>query len=615
MAASSQDVLEGIERRRAQLQTNVDKLRKALAQWATWEAEYDALKEEIQAADDPSPAQMREIARNLEGSLVDEKEVIDLLGKPPQAQRSANQVIDMIARRIDYVQLNGSTVEKQLDTAEKQLAGVDVLLEPGMDNEEGLPMMDIEEELDEDGNEISSAVNKTGEGAAELIEVLRKAGLHKDASDRNDTSAAQDNSIQPPSTSASAVASHSLDVLKSDRTAPRQKEADVTPTEPAPPVGAVSPTTDSAAKFKSTVNVDPVERHALTADVSPSDLEEESKIVELIENERITASNPVVPEGESPEDAELRRQMLQYSLSEVGQVVAELDLDRPTASFSDDEYDDDDFNEYDTEDDDDEDEYGRSTRPIITEEYRKQMRELEERLGARMLENVGPQPDADSLAEHMGDIRTMRVRKDDQFDDTLQSSTPTVVQDEPSKAEGKKGVRFADHVDVSELPPLNPKSAQNSRPTPSTAPTISDTIVEHSGAATTSATEPLKPVKVSKFKSARSGGNAPSYTLPNPAVPAPQPVPSGPVGRTLATEITEHAPNSSGPQAPDEFDPVLLNREIQAQYHKARNKFIGQQGGFKSTEADEENPIVEERDGKTKKVSRFMAARLKAEGM
>lgn len=103
--------------------------------------------------------------------------------------------------------------------------------------------------------------------------------------------------------------------------------------------------------------------------------------------------------------------------------------------------------------------------------------------------------------------------------------------------------------------------------------------------------------------------------LPTPSVPEPPPVPSGPVGRTIANTITEHAPLPSEPQAPDEFDAVLLNREIQAEYHKARNRFIQRQGGFKATEEDEESPIVEERDGKTKKVSRFMAARLKAEGM
>ena len=92
-------------------------------------------------------------------------------------------------------------------------------------------------------------------------------------------------------------------------------------------------------------------------------------------------------------------------------------------------------------------------------------------------------------------------------------------------------------------------------------------------------------------------------------------MPTGPAGRTLANTIVEKDMSSAEPAAPDEFDPAVLNREIQAEYHKARNKFIQQQGGFKPTEEDEASPIVEERNGKTKKVSRFMAAKLKAEGM
>ena len=94
-------------------------------------------------------------------------------------------------------------------------------------------------------------------------------------------------------------------------------------------------------------------------------------------------------------------------------------------------------------------------------------------------------------------------------------------------------------------------------------------------------------------------------------------MPTGPAGRTLASTIVEHSPSpaEAPPNAPDEFDPQVINREIQAQYHKARNKFIQQQGGFQPTEEDIASPIVEERgDGRTRKVSRFMAAKLRGEG-
>ncbi|OAG18734.1 hypothetical protein CC77DRAFT_940150 [Alternaria alternata] len=549
MAASTQSALEELERSRAQLQQNVDKLRKALSHWTTWEAEYETLKEEIQEAGDPSPSQIREMARDLELTLLDQKEVEELLCKNSPSERTANQVIDMISRRVDYVRTSSATIEKNLDTAEKKLAGVDVLLEPGMDNEEGEPMMDIEEELDDEGNEVSSSVNQTGKAAAELVEVLRKAGIQKAELEKKNA----------------------------------EEKAQDTP----------SPTTPAS--------------HTVASLLFP----EGTRAIDL-EQDDVDLSNAIIPSDETPEEAELRRQMLQYGMSEIGQIVAELDLDQPTASYSDEE-DDDDYGDYDTEDEEEEDEYGRSTKPVITEDYRKQMMELEKKLGARMLENVGPESGQHSLEEHIGDIRTMRVKSDDQFDESLGTSSATPATDD-TKEPKKKGVRFADNLDISEAPKPVQQPARATQAVAKSTPTMSDTIVERSAVPATPV-EPPKPAKVSKFKSARAAANTAPQVLPTPSVPEPPPVPSGPVGRTIANTITEHAPLPSEPQAPDEFDAVLLNREIQAEYHKARNRFIQRQGGFKATEEDEESPIVEERDGKTKKVSRFMAARLKAEGM
>ncbi|KAH6863685.1 Prefoldin subunit-domain-containing protein [Alternaria alternata] len=552
MAASTQSALEELERSRAQLQQNVDKLRKALSHWTTWEAEYETLKEEIQEAGDPSPSQIREMARDLELTLLDQKEVEELLCKNSPSERTANQVIDMISRRVDYVRTSSATIEKSLDTAEKKLAGVDVLLEPGMDNEEGEPMMDIEEELDDEGNEVSSSVNQTGKAAAKLVEVLRKAGIQKaELEKKNAEEKAQD------APSATTPASHTVASL----------------------------------------------------------LFPEGTLAIDLEQDDVDLSNAIIPSDETPEEAELRRQMLQYGMSEIGQIVAELDLDQPTASYSDEE-DDDDYGDYDTEEEEEEeeeDEYGRSTKPVITEDYRKQMMELEKKLGARMLENVGPESGQHSLEEHIGDIRTMRVKSDDQFDESLGTSSATPATDD-TKEPKKKGVRFADNLDISEAPKPVQQPARATQPVAKSTPTMSDTIVERS-AVPVAPVESPKPTKVSKFKSARAAANTAPQVLPTPSVPEPPPVPSGPVGRTIANTITEHAPLPSEPQAPDEFDAVLLNREIQAEYHKARNRFIQRQGGFKATEEDEESPIVEERDGKTKKVSRFMAARLKAEGM
>lgn len=611
MAASTQDVLEGIERRRAQLQESVDKLQKALTHWTTWEAEYETLKAELQQAQSPSPSQMRDIARDLNGALLTESEFEELLGQKRQTKRSANQVVDLISRRIDYVQQNSATIEKQLDAAEKQLAGVDVLLEPGMDNEEGLPMMDIEEELDEAGNEVASSVNQTGKSAAEIVEVLRKVGLQKAETDKKNALAVKEETVPASVVSETRPAAVVAENVKASAAA----EGTEPTSEPAPK--SVSSASDNEPR--STRKWSTLERDGYNEDLAAANFSSGTKVIELDENDEMIASYPIIPQGESPEDAELRRQMLQYGLSEVGQVVAELDLDRPTVSYSDDDMDED-YDEYDynTTDDEEEDEYGRNTKPVLTEEYKKQMLELEQKLGARMMENVGPQTDEQPLAEHVSDVRTLRVQRDDAFDQTLESSSANVSQATKGEPTKKKDVRFAESVDVSEAPsPPVSKPAKSVQPTTPRAPTISD-IVEKSASTSQPlqpTTEPSKPARVSKFKSARAASNQPPQMLPTPSVPEAPPVPTGPAGQTLANTITEHVPVAAEPHAPDEFDATLIQREVQADYHKARNRFIQQQGGFKPTEEDEERPIVEERGGQTKKVSRFMAARLKADGM
>lgn len=603
MAASVQSTLEGIERRRVQLQENVDKLQRALNHWTTWEAEYQMFKEEIETADDPSSTQMQTIAQDLEPSLLNKKEVDELLGK----DRSANQVVDLVQRRIDYVQQNSATVEKQLDAAEKQLAGVNVLLDPGVDNEEGLPMMDIEEELDEEGNAISSSVNQTGKGAAEVVEALRKAGLQKSELEKLINGV-----IDKPTPTADAPPLQAPVAP----VAPTVAEAKPAPSEPSPvtPFVPTAPeNTKKSVSFADEVDVAPLSgRAALEKDGYNEDLDavnftHGTKVYELDDDENVVATYPIIPQGESPEDAELRRQMLQYGLSEVGQIVAELDLDNPTVEYSDLDDDDGDFDDDEDEDDDEEDQYGRSIKPGVSDDYRQQMLELEKKLNARMLENVGPQPDDDDTAEQAESVRLLKVQKDDKFDETISATKPKTTSQH-----GKKGVRFADDIDISE-PPQPVRASEPAPPPSKPAATMSDVVVERPTQSFTPPTAPSQPGKVSRFKSTRS--NQPAAPLPNPQAYAPPPVPSGPSGRTLANTIVEHVPSSSEPAAPDEFDPAVVNREIQAEYHKARNKFIQQQGGFKPTEEDKASPIVEERNGQTKKVSRFMAAKLRAEGM
>ncbi|KAF2269624.1 hypothetical protein CC78DRAFT_528826 [Lojkania enalia] len=610
MVTTVPDTMANVERRRVQLEENVTKLRQSLKNWRSWELEYEMLKEEIQNGNSPSPRQILEIGRTLGGQHINEREVEDLLGRDRQNKRTADQVVDLISRRVDYVQQNISTVEKQLENAEKKLAGASVLLEPDMENEEGLPLMDIQEELDEEGNIISSSVQQPGKAAPEIVEALRKSGLkgvgHEDGGSKTYST--------PPSDAPS--------VATSDGKALAHAPQPAAISEPNTTVPVPAGSKKSVSFAEDVEQVAPHEalsgRQALRAtgyneNLADYNFNRGTKVIELDDDDEEIAQYPIIPQDESPEAAALRRQMLQYGLSEVGQVVAEINLDAPGGDYSDGEMD----NEYDVEYDSDEeseeeDQYGRSTRREVTHEYRQQMMELEKKLNARMMENVGPRPDMHPLAEHADDVRRLVVRKDEQFRQPIDTagSVPATLESK------KKGVRFAESLDISSAPePIRdqPLSAQTSA---ITAPTISETIVESTGSAARLPVPPaFKPTKVSRFKSARTTVQTSFQTLPTPPVHEQPPIPQGPPGRTLANSIVEKGPEVSAPQAPDEFDPASINREIQVEYHKMRNKFIQGQSSFKPTEEDEFDPIMEEKDGKVRKVSRFRAARLKAEGL
>ena len=332
-----------------------------------------------------------------------------------------------------------------------------------------------------------------------------------------------------------------------------------------------------------------------------------------------TITSPIIPE-ETSEDAALRRQMLQYNMQEVGAVVAEIDLDEDanTPPYSEDE------DEYNYDDDssveEEEDEHGRATNVAFSDEYIRQMKNLEKRLNASMIQNIGP---------------------DTNSEPSLQKENPNPEKNGhlESKGSSTKGVRFATKLDVQEVPTVQDNSEQSLRPS---APT-------HDPASSTLA--PRMP-RVSRFKSARkmeaqpkeggeqsqgSRAQEPSQPVENDVVERPTPntfvspepklpatirsdnqalgAPTGPPHRPHADTIIERPfPSHSDvpPQEPDEFDPELLQRQAKVEYHRQRNRMIYRQGGFLPTEEDEETevPIDEHGNEEGRRVSRFKAARL-----
>ncbi|KAB8302131.1 hypothetical protein EYC80_005579 [Monilinia laxa] len=620
MAQKTKDSFLDLEKFRQQLEDNIAKLRKSLQHWQTWDAEYDGLKEEILSANPtPNRDELISIARNYEADLVKEKEIEEILGSG--AQRTAEQVVNLLDRRLDYVQQNIKAIEKQIETAEEKFAKATIISTPDLRNEEGLPVTEIIEELDDEGNVISSTLSTPGSVKPQLLEVLHKAGI-----------------IEPASKDESNIAEEVKDdVLTNEsstqvETLPLPTETKTLDTNHSSPATSQKPVQKSV-KFTDDSKTESAESKPI---ISPAAKRLEEVMQSAKESEKLSSEPAIIPTDESPEDAALRRDMLQYGMSEVGSVVAEINLEDGSDWESEDYADD-------SDSDDDEDQFGKSTRPVMDEELHQRMIELEEKLGLRMMENVGKNADDYGMVQE--GIGRISINGEDTKDAGKGILTASVkgklkhsesVKSSTSDDSSKKSVRFAEELDISPAP--EKPIASSSKTETKTAP-VGD-IVERKAPSQSTPTPPVQK-KASRFKTSRAPINNSTNSVSTgtpvtthhsslrlfPATPAtpkpfsqpiafapaienPRPVPTGPANRTLAPNVIERdvAPNTNA-AAPDEFDPQLLHQEVATEYHRMRNKMIGKQGGFLKEEESEIMPLTEE-EGGPKKVSRFKAARL-----
>jgi len=350
-------------------------------------------------------------------------------------------------------------------------------------------------------------------------------------------------------------------------------------------------------------------------------------------------SSPVVTVNESPEDAALRRQMLQYNLDEVGAIVAEMDLEENDSS---EDYSEDPHDDYGSTTDEEEDQFGRTTNRLVDDNYRQQMLELERKLNAKMLVNVGPDPDIPDAASP--------DHKEGEEDNAANKIPISVTRTDDEQGKGKKGVHFSEDLDISEAPQPAPPSVEPFIPLDNVSRPISDAIVERAELSRASNASANTHKKVSKFKTARTagvqdhkgprnisngivngplahGGSAlplePASQSRQKATPIPttyetearsRKVPEGPPGRTHAEVLIERpAPLTEEIVGPDEFDPALMQQELAVEYHRMRNRMIQRNGGFvRDEEESEQIPFLEDGDGGGggRRISKFKAARL-----
>lgn len=601
MAAQIKDHFIDLERHRRQLEEHVAKLQTALQHWRLCDVEYEELKEAVGSKPDPiSPKQLQQIRESFQGEVITDGEVVQLFDRPPKT------IINLLDRRIDYVTKNVETLEKQLEAAEQKLATATVVMDPDVRDEDGLPFTDIIEELDDDDNVVSSHLQRPGDMQPQMMEALAKAGItDKDVLEGDEDKSATAHGAEARDDKVAAA----TDIVQNDPTStpPTHKEK-ITEPDSIPQSKSKKPAAKRAVSFAddtkpgdgSTPNKGPDTPISRNAQI----------MAELMEQARLQAipsPNPVIPEDESPEDAEMRREMLRYGMTDIAPIVAELEIDEAGDSEYEEAY-----SDYD--DDDEYDDDGRYKYRVVDEDIHARMQELQEKLGfkstRRLMEEENrvdietAEPDSNKLLD--GGIGRITVNSSLQSDDVTTEAKPA-----------KKGVRFAHSLDVADAP------TGPAEPDATFVDPMRTTIIERAPAATpappTDATTPT-PKKVSRFKKAKTA----TTSTPHAALPIRQPytapvhfldadtdvrtAPTGPDGKTLADAVVERD-HPAKAREPDEFDAALLHQEAAVEYNRMRNRMIQKEGGFvKEKEAAIE--YAEDVDESGKRLSRFKAARL-----
>ncbi|KAI6783309.1 uncharacterized protein J7T54_004336 [Emericellopsis cladophorae] len=626
---AAKDSLIDLERHRQRLEQTIKEVKDSLQFWQSLDSEYESLKEEVEAVEDDEPAALAQIQSSFEGEAISQKNLAEIFG--PKSSRSKEQIVNVLDRRIDYVTKNIESLTKQLEIAENKHAAAQVISQPDMRDEEGQPITEIMEELDDNGNVLSYKLSRPGETLPQVREALKKAGI-KDFPEVNDEVTVDGDTKQPKEKATSSP--HSKPDTTEDATPvtklpsaqeqtlsirphfkrPAAKDskavANQHPEKPARKGVSFAEDTKPAADE----DLPPISRNAIRVGSIMKSAKEEQ--------EDFTQQAPMIPEDEDPEEAELRRQMLEYSMGgmgEVGAVVAELDIEEASDEDEDWDYSDEGFDE----DEEDEDKYGRYTGRVVTDKYRERMLELERKLGIKSgftknLDKEDKEDDSDDPGgedERLGRIVVKTESSPPASVSQPPPAKPALKGKRPSDDSAKKGVRFATSLDIApDSPPAAASPAVTSdvlERAPVVEP-VSDIVVERTS--NTRAEEPKPARKASKFKKARDtapqAGGLPKGPMDVPArfFGEDRPTaPTGPQGTTLADTLVEH--DAVRPVDDVEFETYDDQQELANEHQRLRRKFINREGGFLK---EDENPLqpLDETEGGPPRLSRFKAARL-----
>ncbi|KAI1374203.1 Prefoldin subunit-domain-containing protein [Hypoxylon crocopeplum] len=613
--ASAKDSFLDLERHRQKLEENVGKLSKALDHWKQWKQEYEALRTDVKSlSQSASREELSATREKFQGELLNDKELIDIFGRSDS--KKAEQIISTLTNRLDYVTKNIDTLTKQLEEAKNKLAAVTVVANPDAIDEEGLPITEIFEELDDDDNVVSYSLRRPGDNQPQIIEALKKAGI-TDLSPAPRTAPLPD-ALQEREDGESRS---SKDAQRPSTQQPKNSKGNGV-SKSAPSLSAQKPT---KSEFEEKPKAKPLAKKksvSFAEDTKSGKEQEQSETVKRLEeilqkarDQQSITSDPILPADESPEDAALREDMIRYNKDtmefEMAPIVAELQLEE--GSTGDDT---DDYSNYEDEDDDDEDQWGKS-KLSLDDDWKRQMLELKERLSSRTFGEDKALDNDEDMVEGFGRVSIKREGKDDATGhvESAPAAEPEMEELVPIK-NTKKSVRFAQSLDIAEDPAPAPQPVPQKQSAQPEVDPVADVVMERNGARPRPVATPSNK-RTSRFRKDRSnelpvGMKVPTFNgtpiAPEKPVVHARTTPTGPEGQTLATSVLEHAP-SLEVKEPDEFDAELLHKQVAEEYYKVRNKLVHRQGGFMK---EDENPIqpLDEEEGGPKRMSRFKAARL-----
>ncbi|RMZ87717.1 hypothetical protein DV736_g5050, partial [Chaetothyriales sp. CBS 134916] len=578
--------LERVEAKRKELEGTVARLRKSLRHWQAVELDYEGLREEfLRLGSEASEEQCLEVARDFKAETLDENDLKALMRDAiKQPSRRPQQLVHQLLKRIEYVVRNVETVRKQLETEQKSLNVILLAEDPDTQDEAGLPLGEIVEELDESGRVLSGKVEHAGARAADLADVLEKAGVEG---------------------------------LK-------EKDGKITATKPtSPPQKAISRATEEQNLTSVSSPSNTTQEEAIAPNTFSSEPAAQPATVDQ-DMDSDTSSMPsfAANAADTEEEAQLRQEMINYNLDTMNAIVAELDLAEDASDVS---YDDDPDNpnlvpdsdldlnlDSDVEDDnyeeESEDEKGASRHLHLSAKYKEQMEELQKKLGLGDMKNLGPNPElSDGVKREIERLSATRppaaeaarnaaiqradLTTDGQMNREVIVADGATANEQPrhKNAAKRKRVAFSDVLDIAnDTAAVRPDTKQLPyRPKVSQAEAnpVNKTVIERDSIdlgisappapQNPAATAPSTKAKMSQFRQRKQAA------LQSSSSSSTSPLPTPPTDSLVADTILERpsVPTFHAPD-PHAIDDEMHRRQVALEYHRLKSRKMHQQGGY-----------------------------------